>query len=140
MRSIFAGKGALDRESKAASQRDLGTPHLGGPLPFPGDAERSCPAQSCLPRPLNLDHGALPRKPQIVLTNTFTLFVLSPGVENPAAEAGIDSSFAEVKRPTPQFGVRHVCIGREAASAADGFILVARWLSHSPAPASRQWR
>jgi hypothetical protein len=38
----------------------------------------------------------------IVWIKTFTLFVLSPGTENPAAEAGIDSSFAEVKRPTPR--------------------------------------
>lgn len=34
-----------------------------------------------------------PRKPLIVWIKTFTLFVLSPGVENPAAQAGIDCSF-----------------------------------------------
>ena len=76
----------------------------------------------------------------LVWIKTFTLFVLSPGVENPAAQAGIDGSFAEVKRPTPLFGARHDCISREAASAADGFVLVARSLSHSHAPASPQRR
>ena len=29
----------------------------------------------------------------LVWIKTFTLFVLSPGVENPAAQAGIDCSF-----------------------------------------------
>jgi hypothetical protein len=50
---------------------------------------------------------------------TFTLFVLRPGVENPAAaQAGIDSSFGEVKRPTPLFGARHDCVHRKKRARA----------------------
>jgi len=38
-------------------------------------------------------HCALAARTLIVEVKTFTLFVLSPGVENPAAQAGIDCSF-----------------------------------------------
>ena len=87
-------------------------------------------------RPLNF-----PRKPLIVGTKTFTLFVLSPGVENPAAQTGIDCSFcAKCHTPAPRSGPRQDCVSRKRASAADGSILVARPLSYSHAPASPQRR
>jgi hypothetical protein len=48
----------------------------------------------------------------IVWIKTFTLFVLSPGVENPAAQAGIDCSFCARHAPAPRSGPRQDCVSR----------------------------
>ena len=66
-------------------------------MPFAGDAggQMSCPNLPSAPSEDDWVGHTDPcgEKPLIVWIKTFTLFVLSPGVENPAAQAGIDCSF-----------------------------------------------
>ena len=59
------------------------------------DSDHDQPIYPNRARDLTIDglNQLLPRTPLIVWITTFTLFVLSPGVENPAAQAGIDCSF-----------------------------------------------
>ena len=103
-----------------------------------------CPWKRCKGIEVLFGRCFWPEGPLIVWMMTFTLLVLSPGGEDPSAQAGIDCSFcASDTRLRRGPGQDTTAIGRKTASAADGLILVACSLSHSHArcvSATEAWR